>query len=159
MKTFENLQFNQKRDYNGQFTSGKRAYLRIDRHFAVSVLLGGEDCYTNGIDTYEMAILYNDEVLNDIGQNDVYAYISKEKVNDVLIHLQSLTETESMDRKPGSVRAGRRGDCGSDQSAVASSFRTHESSPAGDYSSLPISGLCCRLCDVTLCTETCQDKR
>lgn len=94
MKTFENLQFNQKRDYNGQFTSGKRAYLRIDRHFAVSVLLGGEDCYTNGIDTYEMAILYNDEVLNDIGQNDVYAYISKEKVNDVLIHLQSLTETE-----------------------------------------------------------------
>lgn len=94
MKTFENLQFNQKRDYNGQFTSGKRAYLRIDKHFAVSVLLGGEDCYTNGIDTYEMAILYNDEVLNDIGQNDVYAYISKEKVNDVLIHLQSLTETE-----------------------------------------------------------------
>ena len=24
---------------------------------------------------------------------------------------------------------------------------------------LPVSGLCCRLCDVTLCTETCQDKR
>lgn len=95
MKTFENLQFNQRRNrYNGQFTSGKRAYLRLDRHFAVSVLLGGEDCYTNGVDTYEMAILYNDEVLNDIGQNDVYAYISKEKVNDVLIHLQSLTETE-----------------------------------------------------------------
>ena len=23
----------------------------------------------------------------------------------------------------------------------------------------PVSGLCCRLCDVTLCTETCQDKR
>jgi hypothetical protein len=94
MKTFENLKFNQKRNYNGQFTSGKRAYLRIDRHFAVSVLFGGEDCYTNGIDTYEMAILYNDEVLFDNGQQDVYAYISKEKVNEVLIHLQSLTETE-----------------------------------------------------------------
>ena len=36
---------------------------------------------------------------------------------------------------------------------------TYELSSAGDYGILPVSGLCCRLCDVTLCTETCQDKR
>lgn len=95
MKTFESLNFVQKRNhYNGQFESGKRAYLELNEKFAVSVLLGGDGCYSNGVDSYEMAILYNDEILFDIGQNDVYAYISKDKVNDVLIHLQSLTETE-----------------------------------------------------------------
>ena len=79
-----------------------------------------------------------------------------------LVGLQSKAHEPSrpgMDWEPDPLRPGRRGDCGSDQSAVASSFRTHEPSPAGDYSSLPISGLCCRLCDVTLCAETCQDKR
>ena len=61
-----------------------------------------------------------------------------------------------MDREPDSFRAGRRGDCGSDQSTVAPSVRTYELSSAGDYGILPVSGLYRRLCDVSLRTETGQ---
>ena len=54
---------------------------------------------------------------------------------------------------------GRRGGCGSDQSAVASPFRTYELSSPGDYGALPVSGFCRGLRDVPLCAEACQDKR
>lgn len=57
MKTFEDLVFE---DVEKKYPElGKRARMQFDNGYGISVLLG-KCYYSNGVDTYEVAILYND---------------------------------------------------------------------------------------------------
>lgn len=94
MKTFESLNFKQRRNpYNGQFEEGMRAVEKVATNISVSVLLGGKGMYSNGIDTYELAIIYYNKIVY-VWSDDVYAYIGKEKVTEIMLHLQNLTDDE-----------------------------------------------------------------
>jgi len=94
MKTFENLKFFQRRNANGRFENGKVADLYLGDGFTISVLLGGEGTYSNGVDTYEAAIIYKGVILYGIGKEDVYSYITAYEITKIMVHLQTLTETE-----------------------------------------------------------------
>lgn len=94
MKNFSNLVFKQRRNkYNGKFESGKVAFEKLTTNISVSVLLGGKNIYSNGVDLYELAILYNYRIVY-VWSNDVYAFIDKDKINEIMFHLQNLTEDE-----------------------------------------------------------------
>lgn len=83
MKTFNDLKF------EPWFGGIKHAVLNFDNDYGVSVLFG-KGCYSNGIDTYELAVLrygftcYDTEITDDI-----LGYITKEEVTDVMLKLQS----------------------------------------------------------------------
>ena len=94
MKDFSNLVFKQRRNkYNGKFESGKVAVEKVATNISVSVLLGGKNIYSNGVDLYELAILYNNRIVY-VWSDDVYAFIDKDKINEIMFHLQNLTEDE-----------------------------------------------------------------
>lgn len=76
MKTFEDLVFVQE-------IVCKHAVLYFENEYGISVLFG-DKVYSNGIDTYEVAMLYKGNILHD-----VFAYITKEKINEIMIELQN----------------------------------------------------------------------
>ena len=83
MKTFNDLEF---KPWRGR---GKHAILNFDNGYGVSVLFG-ENYYSNGIDTYELAVLKYGLICYDTEiTNDVLGYITKEEVTDVMLKLQS----------------------------------------------------------------------
>jgi len=60
--------------------------------FGVSVLKGTR-FYSNGIDTYEVAVLRDGEVCYDSGvTGDVIGYITEAEVNAIMIEVQELEE-------------------------------------------------------------------
>lgn len=79
MKTFSDLEF---KPWHG---GGKHAILNFDNDYGVSVLFG-ENYYSNGIDTYELAVLKYGLICYD---TDILRYITKEEVTDVMLKLQS----------------------------------------------------------------------
>ena len=83
MKTFNDLEF--KPWYGG----GKHAILYFDNDYGVCVLFG-ENYYSNGIDTYELAVLRHGLICYDTEiTNDVLGYLTKEEVTNVMLKLQS----------------------------------------------------------------------
>lgn len=69
---------------------GKQAILNFDNGYGVSVLLG-DYFYSNGIDTYELAVLYKGSLCYTTPvTDDVLGYITKEQVTEAMIQLQKL---------------------------------------------------------------------
>ena len=68
----------------------KQAILNFDNGYGVSVLFG--DCfYSNGIDTYELAVLRKGRLCYKTPvTDDVLGHITKEQVTEAMIQLQKL---------------------------------------------------------------------
>lgn len=93
MRTFKDLKFEQHSIAKSglkQYASCKQAIEKFNNGYEVSVLFGNA-FYSNGIDTYELAILKDGNLCysTDI-TNDVVGYIKEEEVSDIMIKVQSL---------------------------------------------------------------------
>lgn len=73
---------------------GKRASVRFDNGYVVSVILGNEDddSYSNGVDTYEVAVFnsFNGDALEGFGEDGVKKYATKEDVESILTEVEVL---------------------------------------------------------------------
>lgn len=89
MKNFNDLQFIDHpiaRHYKG----AKYATMNFDNEYGVSVIFG-ECFYSNGIDTYELAVLYKGGITyNTEITDDVIGYISENEVTEIMIKIQKL---------------------------------------------------------------------
>jgi hypothetical protein len=93
MKTFKDLKF----EIHPIAKSGLKNYQNakvssetFENNYGVSVIFGS--CfYSNGVDTYELAVLYNDEITyNTEITNDVIGNLSEDEVSEIMIKVQSL---------------------------------------------------------------------
>lgn len=90
MKTFKDLKFKPHTIAKFAYPNAKQARETFENGYGVSVIFGNCFC-SNGIDTYELAVLYNGSITyNTCITNDVLGYISKEKVTEVMIQVASL---------------------------------------------------------------------
>ena len=73
---------------------GKRASVRFDNGYVVSVILGNEDddSYSNGVDTYEVAVFnsFNGDALEGFGEDGVKKYATKEDIESILAEVEVL---------------------------------------------------------------------
>ena len=73
---------------------GKRASVRFDNGYVVSVILGNEDddSYSNGVDTYEVAVFnsFNCDALEGFGEDGIKKYATKEDVESILAEVEVL---------------------------------------------------------------------
>ena len=73
---------------------GKRASVRFDNGYVVSVIVGNEDDdrYSNGIDTYEVAVFnsFNGDALEGFGEDGIKKYATKEDVESILAEVEVL---------------------------------------------------------------------
>jgi hypothetical protein len=73
---------------------GKRASVRFNNGYVVSVILGNEDddSYSNGVDTYEVAVFnsFNGDALEGFGEDGVKKYATKEDVESILAEVEVL---------------------------------------------------------------------
>lgn len=73
----------------------KHAVMNFDNGYGVSVVFG-EIFYSNGIDTYELAVLKNGELCMDSPiTNDVLRHLSKDMITQIMINIQKLPKHES----------------------------------------------------------------
>lgn len=87
---------------------GKRASVRFDNGYIVSVILGNEDddSYSNGVDTYEVAVFnsFNGDALEGFGEDGIKKYATKEDVESILAEVEVLPlapiMTKEVERKP-----------------------------------------------------------
>lgn len=91
MKTFEDLEFKPHR-----FTKeATQAIMFFENGYGVSVLFG-KPFYSNGINTYELAVIHRSDkdgvvIKYDTGiTNDVLGYIPKEEVTEAMKKVQKL---------------------------------------------------------------------
>lgn len=87
MKTFKDLKFEPfwlidqgYKDYQNH----KQAIMTFDNGYSISVLIGSM-FDSNGIDTYELAVLYKGEICRDI-----YSAIKISKISKIMKEVQSL---------------------------------------------------------------------
>jgi len=86
MKTFKDLQFSE------HHSSATSARMNFDNNYGVSVLLGS-NFYSNGVDTYEVGILYGDELTYSTSiTDDVLPHQTKDEVSEVMKEVQKLTQ-------------------------------------------------------------------
>ena len=95
-KTFDDLVFEDwwksRKHYGRHYFEGKQARMDFDNGYGVSVLFG-DHFYSNGIDTYELAVLYGGRLYyNTPVTNDVLGYITKDQVTAAMIEIQKLTK-------------------------------------------------------------------
>ena len=93
MKTFNDLEFKKHPIADSgieRYKNAKHAVMSFDNKYGVSVIFGS--CfYSNGIDNYELAILYNNEITyNTKITNDVMGHLSEDKVSEIMIEVQKL---------------------------------------------------------------------
>lgn len=90
MKTFHDLQFKPHPISSGYHRGARQAVEQFDNGYGVSVVFGS--CfYSNGIDTYEVAILHNgDLTYNTDITDDVIGYISESEVTEIMRQVQLL---------------------------------------------------------------------
>lgn len=73
---------------------GKRASVRFNNGYVVSVILGNEDddSYSNGVDTYEVAVFnsFNGDALAGFGEDGIKKYATKEDVESILAEVEVL---------------------------------------------------------------------
>lgn len=87
---------------------GKRASVRFDNGYVVSVILGNEDddSYSNGVDAYEVAVFnsFNGDALEGFGEDGIKKYATKEDVESILAEVEVLPlapiMTKEVERKP-----------------------------------------------------------
>lgn len=88
MKTFEDLEF--KKQHYPFLGTKEQAILNFDNGYGVSVLFG-ESFYSDGYNTYEMAILKDGNICYDSGiTEDVLGYITKNEITEYMIKIQQL---------------------------------------------------------------------
>ena len=86
MYTFTDLKFKPKKGFKWQ----KQACLLFENGYEASVLFWSM-FYSNGKDTYELAILHNWKLCYDTGlTDDVFGWISKDEVTELLKKISSL---------------------------------------------------------------------
>lgn len=90
LKTFDDLQFeNILHGYYAQYY-GKQAVIHFANGYGVSVLLGS-NFYSNGRDSYEVAILYGDEITCNTEITDgVMGWQTPEQVTAIMAKVQKL---------------------------------------------------------------------
>ena len=85
MKTFKDLVF------EPHAIGGMHAVIDFENGYGVSVLLG-HLFYSDGISTYELAVLEEGELCYDTPiTDDVMRYINEKEVTDIMIKIQKLT--------------------------------------------------------------------
>lgn len=85
IKTFDDLKF-----YPHVIGSGIQSVMYFDNGYGVSVVCGPL-FYSNGVDTYELAILHDGGIAYDTGiTDDVMGYLSSSEVTDVMRKVQEL---------------------------------------------------------------------
>ena len=92
MKTFKDLMF--KKHYYAKYYKGaKQATMNFENGFGVSVLIGS--CfYSNGVDSYELAVLKNGHLCYDSGlTEDVFGRLSAREVTKIMKQVQQLKIT------------------------------------------------------------------
>lgn len=90
LKTFDDLQF--ENILHGQYAQdyGKRAVMHFANGYGVSVLLGS-NFYSNGRDSYEVAVLYGDETTcNTYITDSVLGWQTANQVTDIMAKVQRL---------------------------------------------------------------------
>ena len=95
---------------------GKRASVKFDNGYIVSVILGNEDddSYSNGVDTYEVAVFnsFNGDALEGFGEDGVKKYATKEDVESILAEVEVLPlapiMTKEVERKSLSEESAQR---------------------------------------------------
>ncbi len=93
MKTFKDLKFEPhplSKSTFSPYKGTKQAVEKFNNGYGVSVLLGS--CfYSNGKDTYELAILFNDEITYSTDITDrVMASLSENEISEVMIKVANL---------------------------------------------------------------------
>lgn len=82
---------------------GKRASVRFDNGYVVSIILGNEDddSYSNGVDTYEVAVFnsFNGDALEGFGEDGIKKYATKEDVESILAEVEVLPLAPIMTRE------------------------------------------------------------
>ena len=96
MKTFKDLHFkdHELKGYIARYSKGicKQARLQFENGYSVSVLIG-DLFYSNGLDTYELAVLdYKGDIYYGLNlkNDDVFGYITEDEVTKYMIEVQKL---------------------------------------------------------------------
>lgn len=91
MKAFKDLKFKKHSIAKSErFKEAKHATEIFNNDYGVSVVFG-KCFYSNGIDTYEVAVLYKDKISYNSGITDnVLGYLSEDKVSEIMIKVQSI---------------------------------------------------------------------
>ncbi len=92
MKSFKDLVFTPHPN-----SIGKRAKIFFDNNYGASIV-SGPLCYSNGIDTYELAVLTGNHKASGITYDteitdDVLGYLSETQVTEALKQIQQLKST------------------------------------------------------------------
>ena len=102
-KTFDDLQFRHwpaKKKLSHlppEYQKAKQAILMFDNGYGVSVLIG-KVFYSNGVDTYELAVLCGDKLVYPVEicpDNDVLGSITREEVTEAMKKVQDLKSTHA----------------------------------------------------------------
>jgi len=96
MKTFEDLVFTDHPFHE----RAQQAILWFDNGYGVSVLCGAR-FYSNGRDTYEVAIMYDDQLTYPM-EDDVVGYLTAYEVTSYMDKVQRLPVKEYVYYVPGS---------------------------------------------------------
>jgi len=100
IKTFKDLKFEMHptftyatpRGTKSIYPEAKRAVMEFENGYGVSVILG-ELFYSNGVDTYEVAILKNGKICYDTYiTNDVLGYQNKGEVTEIMRKVQGFNK-------------------------------------------------------------------
>ena len=93
MKTFKDLKFEKHSIAKSgieSYQNAKQATENFENNYGVSVIFG--NCfYSNGKDTYELAVLYDGDITYNTEITDgVLGHLSEEEVSDIMIKVQNL---------------------------------------------------------------------
>lgn len=92
-KTFDDLVWEKHpitRCYTERYSNCKYSRLIFKNGYGVSILFG-KPFYSNGLDSYELAVIHNGSLTYNTNiTDDVLGYISKEKVTEAMLKVQML---------------------------------------------------------------------
>jgi len=93
MKTFKDLKFkpySSSKSVLGSYEGAKQAIETFENGYGVSVVFGS--CfYSNGIDNYEVAVLFNGSIAYDTGMtDDVMGYLTEDEVSEMMLKVEKL---------------------------------------------------------------------
>ena len=88
IKTFKDLEF----EMHHLLSYEKHAVMEFENGYGISVIFG-EQFYSNGVDTYEVAIIKDNHVCFDTPLTDtVLAYQSEDEVTEIMRKVQELNK-------------------------------------------------------------------
>lgn len=75
--------------------NAKRALITFKNGYSLSILCGTR-YYSNGIDTYEVALIYNNHVVYDLHE-DVWSYVTAKEINKIITQVKELGKFKNKD--------------------------------------------------------------